>query len=149
MVELERGGIATRCAPERGDRYQCSEATWNYVGPESYRVGGEFRQCLWAHPVEGAILRVRFPGVTLKRRLVGHHGLLDDAVQGFPAGAPVTLEVFVGGEKKLTQVRSNTTGWEGFSVDTSALAGRTAELRFQITTPSAAGRHYCFEAAVE
>jgi hypothetical protein len=147
-AELERaGGSVTPCA-RSDERLQCSAQSWNNVSVVSYRIDGQFRRCLWAHPVDSGKLRVRFPEVQLGRALIGHHGLLDDAIRSFPAGAPVTLEVSVASGAPQTFVRPNVKGWAEFRVDTAALAGRKAAVTFTVSTSTAAGRHYCFEAAV-
>ncbi|MFH1131477.1 MAG: hypothetical protein V1754_09085 [Pseudomonadota bacterium] len=149
QVEMLSGNSATPCRWERSGRWQCSDKTWNYVGPVSHRIDGQFRRCLWAHPAQGEKLRIKFPGITLGHAIVGHHGLLDQAVQSFQGGAPVTLEVAINGENPNTFVRHNSQAWELWQVDTAAMAGRVAELSFTVSTTNAAGRHYCIDAAVK
>ncbi len=149
VVELERGGRRTPC-PRQRDRFVCSKShSWNFVGPVSHRIDGQFRRCLWAHPVDGGKLQVRFGKIELGRALVGHHGLLDDAVRSHPTGAPVQLEVAVEGGERRAFTRPNGLGWAHFRLDTQKLAGKRADVTFTVTARRAGGRHYCFEASIE
>ncbi len=70
---------------------------------------------------------------------MGGHGLTDGAVEGFPGGAPVELEVLVNGRSLERLSRPNQKGW----------AGKEAELTLQVSTTSSGGRHYCFDARIE
>jgi hypothetical protein len=110
---------------------------------------GGFIPCIWAHPVDEGPLAITFPRVTLGRALTGHHGLADGAVDGFPGGAPVRLEVRVNGESIQTLTRPNEKGWISFRVDTARFAGKQVELTLSISTRSSGGRHYCFDMGVE
>jgi hypothetical protein len=147
-VWIERNGAKEACRWQRG-RWQCSDRSWNYVGPVSYRLDDQFRRCAWAHPVEGAKLIIEFSNVQLKRAVVGYHGVLDQAVQGFPGGAPVTLAIEVGDQLRQQFSSPNRKGWNRWSVDTAALIGKAGKVRLTISTDRAAGRHYCFDLAVE
>jgi hypothetical protein len=150
QVEIQRLNSSVEpCHWDRGDRWQCSAASWNYVGLAAYRIGDEFRRCLWAHPIEKGKLRIRFPAQVLGRTIDGHHGFLDTAVQSFPGGAPVTLEIEIGNQKQKEILLSNTKGWFDWHLDTKSLQGQRADLTFVISTGRAAGRHYCFDAAIE
>ncbi|MBW2731489.1 MAG: hypothetical protein JRH20_03795 [Deltaproteobacteria bacterium] len=146
-VTLARSS-GTKVCKKDGLRHQCSPPTWNYVGPSSERVGDALRRCIWAHPVQGAKLRVTFPGRTLGRTLLGHHGLTDNAVRSFSSGAPVKLEVFIDGKSVKTDVRANSRGFSEWRVDTVAHAGKRAEVAFEISTARSGGRHYCFDAMI-
>ena len=147
-VEMLRGSQVTDC-PRKRDRFQCSNKSWNYVGPASYRIDAQFRRCLWAHPVEGSKLRLRLPKAKIGRAISGHHGLLDDAVRSFSNGSPVSLEVAIDGKLVKTFVRPNRKGWAHFRLDTADWAGKTAEVSFTVHSARAGGRHYCFEASIE
>lgn len=143
------GGPLEDCGKTRVDRFQCSRGSWNYVGPTAERVGGELRRCIWAHPVDGAALRVVFPGVRLGRTVGGEHGLTDEAVASFPTGAAVRLVLAVDGEPVAVRERPNAAGWERWRVDTARWAGRRADLVFTVSAAAAAGRHYCFSAQIQ
>jgi hypothetical protein len=103
-------------------------------------------RCIFAPPPgSGAARRLRFPGVRLGQSLRGHHAIYVEAERD-RKGAPVTLEVHVGDAVLGQVVHRDGDGWKGFEFDTSALAGREAELVFDITSPSSDRRLYCFEA---
>jgi hypothetical protein len=110
---------------------------------------GAFLPCIWAHPVDEGPLEIRFPKVRLGQAIVGNHGLADGAVDGFPGGAPVQMEVKINNSTVERLVRPNQKGWVGFRVDTSSRAGEEVELGLSITTSSSGGRHYCFDAKIE
>jgi hypothetical protein len=137
------------CTERRGDAWYCSRRSWNYVGPTTNMFNGALLPCIWAHPVDEGPLVIRFPGVTLGRALVGHHGLADGAVDGFRGGAPVNLEIRVDDRVIEKLVRPNQKGWVGFRVDTSGYAGKPVDLSLTVTTQRSGGRHYCFDARIE
>ncbi|MCB9555438.1 MAG: hypothetical protein H6707_04990 [Deltaproteobacteria bacterium] len=143
---VSASGSSTPCR-WRGDKHHCSAHSWNYVGVGLHKVGAQMRRCIWAHPVDGNALKIRFANVSFGRALVGHHGLTDDAVRSFPAGAAVTLDVEAG---SITQrlVRTNKRGWAYYKIDTRKLNGQRGDLTFTVSTPRAGGRHYCFGASV-
>ena len=132
-----------------GMGWSCSARSWNYVGHTTNKFNGAFLPCIWAHPVDEGPLVVTFPGVTLGQAIVGNHGIADGAVDSFAGGAPVTLEVKVDGKTLETLVRANVKGWVGFRVSTKELAGQKADVSFTVSTTSAGGRHYCFDARVQ
>ena len=144
-VELQRGKQRQPC-PRVRDRFQCSEASWNYVGAASYRIDGRLRRCIWAHPAAGATLWVYFPRTTLTRRLRVNHGLLDDAVRSFPAGAPVHLQLTVDGGVLRRIVRNNQQGWDLVEIDSAKWAGKSVTVGFGVSSPNVGGRHFCFDA---
>jgi hypothetical protein len=62
-------------------------------------------------------------------------------------GSPVTLTFRSGGSTLGSVVHNDGEGWKPFEFDTSAIAGQTAELDVEISSPSGDRRQYCFEAA--
>jgi len=137
------------CRERRQNRWYCSGRSWNYVGPTAEKFNGGYIPCIWAHPVEEGPLTIRFPKLRLGRALKGGHGIADGAVEGFVGGAAVTLEVQVNGRRIESLTRPNQKGWESFRVLTPEWAGKQADLTLIVSTPSAGGRHYCFDAKVE
>ncbi len=137
------------CAERKGRSWYCTARSWNYVGPSAEKFNGAYLPCIWAHPVDEGPLSIRFPRVRLGRAIVGNHGIADGAVESFPGGAPVTLEVRVDGRTVERLVRPNEKGWAGFRVETPGLAGREAELTLIVSTQTAGGRHYCFDARID
>jgi hypothetical protein len=131
-----------------GTAWYCSPRSWNYVGPTTNKFNGAFLPCIWAHPTEEGPLVISFPRVRLGRAIAGSHGLADGAVEGFPQGAPVTLEISADGQRLDQLIRPNEKGWVGFRVNTSELAGREVNLSLSVATSNAGGRHYCFDARI-
>ncbi len=158
---LEEGSLAGRlgaaqvsqagrpCRERRNNRWYCSGRSWNYVGPTAEKFNGAYLPCVWAHPVDEGPLTIRFPKLKLGRALKGGHGIADGAVEGFAGGAPVTLEVEIDGRRVESLTRPNEKGWAGFRVDTPEWNGKEASLSLTVTTRSAGGRHYCFDARIE
>ena len=132
-----------------GIGWSCSSKSWNYVGHTTNKFNGAFLPCIWAHPVDAGPLVVTFPNVTMGQAIVGNHGIADGAVDSFAGGAPVSLEVKIGGKVLETIVRANFKGWVGFRVPTTSLVGKKSDVTFTITTTQAGGRHYCFDARIQ
>jgi hypothetical protein len=146
---MERNGAVTPCPRQGRARFECSAQDWNRVEPGFHRLAGEHRWCLWAHPAGGARLVIRLPGVKLGRALTGRHGILDDAVRGFPGEPPVEMEIALDGARLDSFVIPNRQGWREWRADTRAHAGRSAEVTFTVTSARETARHYCFTAQTE
>jgi hypothetical protein len=104
------------------------------------------RRCLYA-PAQGpnATVKLRFDSIAFGKVLHGHHGLYAEAERD-QKGAPVAI-AFRSGDKTFGKlVHRDGEGWKGFELDTSELAGQTAELIAEITSSSRDRRMYCFEA---
>lgn len=148
QIELVRSLKSKKCL-KRGNRYQCSGATWNYVGASSQRVGDALRRCIWAHPVDKGVVRVRFPNIQLNHSIDVRHGLTDSAVSSFGGGASVEMSFYIDDKLIKKDINPNKKGWNGFSHLTNDLRSKKVELRFDITTRRAGGRHYCFDATIK
>jgi hypothetical protein len=102
-------------------------------------------RCIYAPPVSGGAVRIRFLGVRLGTALHGHHALYVEAERQ-RKGAPVTV-LFSAGESTLgSLVHQDGDGWKPFEFDTSELAGQRTDVVVEVRSPSVAGRMYCFEA---
>lgn len=127
-----------------GARYSCPSGS--FVGASvlpdlDYRA----RRCLYAPPTAHGTLRVRFDAVVFGHALHGHHALSVEAERN-GTGVPVTL-AFRSGDTNLGRVvHRDGEGWKPFELDTSELAGKTAELVVDISSPGGERRQYCFEA---
>jgi hypothetical protein len=127
-------------------RFQCPGGMDRWVGltvidDQQYRP----RQCLYAHPSERGPLVVRFDRVPLARQIYGYAGL-SYLLMREPKGTPVTLRVRVDGEPVGSYEHHDEWGWHRFAFDLGKHAGREAEVRFEVTSPSAAERRFCFYA---
>jgi hypothetical protein len=153
-VTLERGDDVKDCpwAPPnprwRNGRFQCdARRGWNRVGE---RVMDDLehraRRAIWAHPVEGRRLVIEFEGVPMASVLRGYTGLGYEAARltgGFP---PVRLDVFVDDVRVARAVHHQRDVWKRWEVDTRAMRGRKATVRFEVSARSAGMRHFYFVA---
>jgi hypothetical protein len=125
-------------------RYQCGGNAFAGISilPDlDYRP----RRCIYA-PAQGAnnVVRIRVDDFAFGRVLHGHHGLYVEAERD-KKGAPVEI-AFRSGDKSIGRlVHRDGEGWKGFELDTSDLAGKSAELDAEITSVSRDRRMYCFE----
>ncbi|NUN12522.1 MAG: hypothetical protein HUU55_02665 [Myxococcales bacterium] len=143
-LEDERSGEIEACDRPSLGRWMCSldpKRDWNYVGPHVGNIGG-LRACIWAHPSERRILRIRFPDVPLGQMIVGRHEIL-----GAAKGADVTLAVQVGHEEIGQLVKSDVSE-TFFELSTSRFDSSSQDVTFSVTAPKSGARHYCFEAYV-
>jgi hypothetical protein len=145
-VTLAFPGRTISC-PRAGERHDCTEGRtpWRWVAEHRLRVGGSLRRCVWAHPTTGAALRIEYPPVPLGRALSVSHGLSDE-VAG--RGAPVTLEVWVGGERAARITHAPDPGWRETRIDTARFQGRVEPVAFVVGTEHDGARHFCFAAEV-
>lgn len=104
------------------------------------------RRCIWAHPIQGGDLGVRFRAVPLGDRIEGHGGMywITERPLG---GAPIDLEVRVDGASIGTVTHADGDGWAPFRFELGDHA-RAAEatVEFRVRTPNYKDRHFCFEA---
>lgn len=131
------------------ERFQCGAEGWNYVGAvvaEDMEHRG--RRCMWSHPVQGGAMVTRYTNVPMGTRIHGHHTLAYEAERGDDLGnmgAPVRLRVLVDDQEVGRDDHHDGEGWKGFDFDTRAFAGAAHTVTFEVTSPSAGMRHYCFE----
>lgn len=102
-------------------------------------------RCIFAPPPGNAPLRLRFSAVHFGHSLHGHHALYVEAERD-RKGAPVTISFKSGDTDLGSVVHRDGDGWKPFELDTSALAGQSAELVAEISSPGGERRLYCFEA---
>jgi hypothetical protein len=127
------------------DRYSC--AGGGFVGTSvladlDYRP----RRCIYV-PVPGgsSLVRLRFPDVHMGRTIYGHHAIYVEAERG-RVGAPVTITFRSGSTLLGSVTHHDGDGWKAFELDTSDLAGRSAEVVVEVSAPNGDRRQYCFEA---
>ena len=147
-VTLVHAGAPAEPCAKQGARFDCSQGGrfgWRWVGEHQLIAGGRARRCLWAHPTTGATLRVRYPSVRVGRTLAISHALSDVVAR---SGSPVSLDVFLGDARVGALTQNTVAGWSRAQLDTSAAAGQTAPVTFEVRTPSDGARHFCFAAEV-
>jgi hypothetical protein len=127
-------------------RFICSSNPFFNVGvtviaDEQFRA----RRCIWAHPPAAGELVLRYPGVQLGERIVGHGGMYW-MVEREGRGAPIELEVRIGGAPLGVVTHRDGDGWAAFDLELGANAGRRADVEFAVRTSDNRHRHFCFEA---
>jgi hypothetical protein len=145
-ARVERvGDRLTRCGRE-GRWFACDRAErWNRVGLQLAEVGHRPYRCIYAHPVDGHLMRLTFRAVPMGRALVGYTGI-DDFENRKRSQKPVLLEVRAGEEILGTVRHDSAWPWHRFRFDTAALAGKSVEVRFDISAEGAYARTFCFAA---
>jgi hypothetical protein len=139
LVSDEDGAEAP--CPWNGERFECPEAEWVYVGPKVDTVLGERVQCLWSHPVPGRSLRIEFPPNEGVETYGGWIALTDYAAS-VPGNGRSNMRVTQGGSVSQIWVRS--------SVQQRSITmnipehDRNLPLIVQFDTTSGGVRHLCW-----
>jgi antitoxin (DNA-binding transcriptional repressor) of toxin-antitoxin stability system len=142
-----------RAEPGRGeipcqrlaDRFQCPKIGFNFVKPDLLEIGTTLRNALYTQPVGGAAVVVEYAAVPLGRELAVGAGLHHVWLRKYGDGV-VKLRVLVDGREVGRTEASNRSGWRVDHFDTSALAGRSGTVRFEITSDKPFSRHFGFAA---
>ena len=142
MSVVNADGTEVPCAMGPG-RLQCVRGA--SLGPELIEVDTTLRNGLAVDPVEGAILALEFPAVPLGRQLMVTAGLHNVWLRKAGDGK-VRMRVLADGRELGTIAATSQSGWAGKGFDTSALSGRAAKVRFEITVDKALARHFGFAA---
>jgi hypothetical protein len=141
-------GATTAECGNVGDRIQCPNIPYNFVRRQIVEVDTRLREALLAQPVGNAVVVIEYPAVRLGRSLVIGTGLHNVWMRK-EAHGPVDLRVVVGGAGEVadtTFTTRNEDGWKKTTVDTSAAAGKTVRVRFEVTSPVPYSRHFAFAA---
>jgi hypothetical protein len=152
-VSKVKGRQITECAWMRtsqgiaGGRFRCDpRVEWNRVDVQVLDdLDRRPHLGIWAHPVRDATIAIEFEDVPMGERIAGHTGLRYEAAKRMRQG-PVRLRVLVDDRAHGPFVERDRDSWKAFSVDTRALAGRRARVRFEVTAPDPGMRHFYFEA---
>jgi hypothetical protein len=139
------GPDVVRCQ-RQGRRFVCDpRRRWNWVGPHVAEVGHRPYRCVFAHAVDGHVMRITYPAVSVGATLVGYTGI-DDFENRKRSKTPVLLRVFVG-PRPIGVVRHlNDWPWQRFTIDTRELSGQTHPVSFEVTADNAFARTFCFSA---
>jgi hypothetical protein len=145
-AQVSLGGDDPAECEARPGGFQCPRGAWNYVRPEWHEFDFLPRRCLWAHPVGREPLRVRFGDVGLRGGLRGGFGLIGQAGE-LKQAAPVSLSVLVDGSEAAELVLSPCDpGWHEWDLGLPGLGAGTHAVEFDVATPNAGMRHFCFDA---
>jgi hypothetical protein len=144
VSRVDRAGLEIPCV-KNPDRIQCPDVSWNFVRKQTVEVDTTLHLGLLAQPVGGAKVVVEYPAVPLGRELTLATGLHDVWMRKAARGT-VDLQVVINGHPSWKVTTSNRSGWLITHVDTSALAGQTVPVSFEITSPAPYARHFVFAA---
>jgi hypothetical protein len=129
-------------------RFVCSDEDWSFVGAtviedQQYRP----RRCIWAHPVSGGVLTVRFAAVPIGAMIRGY-GALPYFLEREGRGSPIELSVHVAGESVGHWQHADGEGWKLFEFSTARFAGQQHDVEFRLESRKAWRREFCFQADV-
>jgi hypothetical protein len=127
--------------PIPGARFNCGNALVAVTVLSALDYSG--RRCVVGAPAQGMRLRVRFSNVKLGKALHGNHGLYAEH-ERTKTGAPVTIDLSVGGKPVGRATHRDGDGWSYFEIPTNDLAGQTADVLAEISS-TGGDRSYCFE----
>ena len=141
-VELEGAdGESRTCRRDFRGAHQCGDAGWSRMRQRELTIDGEQQRCIWAHPIDGHILRFRFPDIAPRgpedKQLRLESALTDRSVGG---GVPVDF-VIRHGEASSSHRHSDRRGWQSTLVETS---DATDELLVEVSASEVGRRHICF-----
>jgi len=140
-----QGPRAARC-PLRQRRFVCDDRqAWNWVGPQLAEVDFRPQRCVYAHPVDGNVMRISYAAVPLGKQIVGYTGI-DDYDNRKRGDKPVTVRIYVGPRLVGTIVHQNRWGWHRFDLGTADLAGQTHPVSFEVESGGAYARTFCLAA---
>jgi hypothetical protein len=127
--------------PWNGERFQCPDIGFNFVRLQTVEVDLAVHRGLLAQPVGGATVVIDYTAVPLGRELVVATGL-HDVWQRKAGQGVVDMRVLVDGAPRAAVEATNESGWQLAHIDTAAYAGRTVDVRFEITSPEPYQRHF-------
>jgi hypothetical protein len=144
VFRVEPGAAPVVCE-RQPQQHQCPGIPYNFVRSSILEIGGTLRQALYAQPIGGAVVAIEWAGVPLGRELAVGGGLHNVWLRKVGTGT-VILRVKVDGREVGMLESGNRSGWKVARFDTSAWAGKTASVRFEITSANPFSRHFGFAA---
>lgn len=99
--------------------------------------------CLYATPMAGTTLRMKFSNVAFGPSLVGHAGI-QWLVERTPSPEKVEMTFVAGGHRLGTAAHKVGAGWNRFELATPELDGKRADLVAEVSPSNQ--RQFCFEA---
>jgi hypothetical protein len=146
-VYIRRSDGSEEACPVKGNRHPCPRAGWINVGEEIKEINLKPQRCLWAHPAGREPLVIEYPGVTLGRELRVMGGIVGQIAYRRERYSAVALEVLVDGKREAEMSFPPGEPGERYRViDTSRMAGTEHTVRFEVSAPDPAMRHFCFDA---
>lgn len=138
---MDADGQPRTCARDARGAHQCGDRGWTRVRRRDLTVDGERQSCIWAHPMEDRVVRIRFSGVTTAgtdgERLWLQTALRDSAVG---TGEPVDFDLRVD-NATLFHRHQDRTGWQSTVLP---VVDEPGELTIDISAERPGRRHICF-----
>ena len=129
-----------------GPRFRCDpKLSWNWVGWHLAEVAHRPYRCIYAQPVDGHRMRIAFDTVPIGETLVIYTGI-DDFENRKRAKNAVLIQLFVADELVGSVRHLNNWPWRKTVFSTNKWAGKQGAVRFEITSPLAYARSFCFRA---
>ncbi len=144
VARLERGGRAVPC-PLGPESHRCPGDGFNFVQPRVLEIGNQLRRGLLVLPVHDATMAIDYEAVPLGKELAVGGGL-HNVWRRKGGDGTVLLRVLVDGQELGRLESGNRTGWQVARFPTPAFAGRTARVRFEITSARPQSRWFGFAA---
>ncbi len=144
VVRREASGAVVPCGIT-GDRFVCPGVGNNFVRRQLVEVDTRLREALLVPAVANAAVVIEWAEVPLGSALVVATGLHNVWMRKEAQGS-VTMRIVVGDRIDTTFTTLNEDAWWPRRIDTSALAGQTAAVRFEVTSPAPQSRLYAFAA---
>ena len=143
-ARVTAGGLHGKTTFPR-ERFRCPGGEEFFVGvtiidDQEYRP----RQCIWAHPPEAGVLRLRFSSVPIGRKLRGFAGLSYFLFRD-GEGQPIQLRASVGEKPVGEYTHRDEWGFRGFEFATPGVTGM-GEVELEISSPGGSARDFCFVA---
>lgn len=144
-ARVTAGGLPGHVTYPR-ERFRCLGGEQYFVGvtvidDQNYRP----RRCIFAHPLVGALLHLRFRDVPLGKMLRGYAGqsylIARDGI-----GTPVEFAAYVDGKEVGRRPFFDERGWDHFEFPLDGFASARGEVTFEVQSKSAQNREFCFQA---
>ncbi|MCA9643184.1 MAG: hypothetical protein KC492_20945 [Myxococcales bacterium] len=129
------------------ERFQCPGGDAYFVGVTVIDDSHEYRpkRCIWANPTPTGPIGITFREVPLGKVIRGF-GELPWVLERQYNGPPIVLSVRVAGQEIGRFEHHDGEGWRGFEFPLGALAGRTEDVEFEVSSSMARERYFCFQA---
>ncbi len=126
--------------PWLGDRFDCAEAEWTWVGPTVQTFDSQPHRCIWMHPVDDGEVVLSYEGLS-GTHVTGWYGLTDYAV-GLPAGGPVRMRLSAGSETGRFRAHDQL---GRRPVHFKFPDDHDGTLEISVSASRAGGRHFCWD----
>jgi hypothetical protein len=137
LSRIEPDGRVVACSAA-GDGHHCVGP--GYFTPQILEIDTSPRFALHSEPVGRATLALDYDNVPMGRELAVGAGL-HNVWKRKGGNGTVKVRVLVNGQDLGSVSAANFSGWTVRAFDTTALAGQTAKVRFEITADNPVSRH--------